>query len=139
MRHGSTIVTLGLAVAAAVLVFELKSTVRDVERELASVQRQLEEGHWRLQKLRADHAFLTRPERLAMQAEQLGLVPGTAREMALVETIAYDGQLLFADKVVPVDLADGRQLQLRFKPVKPGWASGRPMREAVSAKLDRLH
>lgn len=137
MNQAGTVVTLGMAVAAAVLVFEFKGTVRGVERELARVHQQLDEGRWRLQQLKADHAFLTRPERLAMQAEQLGMVPGTAREIATVEAIARDGQLLFADKVVSVALGDGRQVQLRFKPLKPGLQVSRAMGRAVADKLER--
>jgi hypothetical protein len=118
MSYVTTIGATALAAIAAVIVFEMKGNVRDVEREIASIRRDIGEATWRLQTLKADYAFLTRPERIGRQAAQLGMVPGTATEMVSVEGIARDMQLLFEDKIVLVHLPDGKELALRFKPAK---------------------
>src|SRR5262245_37879927 len=119
MKHTGSLVAVALAVAAAAVVFQIKGTVREVEREIRRTERAIDEASWRLQTLKADYAYLTRPERLALQARQLGMVPGTSTEIAAVEAIAFAGQSQFSDKVIPVQLRTGAQLELRFKPVRP--------------------
>jgi hypothetical protein len=116
MRYGATIMLGGCAFIAAVLVFEIKSTVRGIERELGRTRQAVEMAGWRLQTLRADYAFLTRPERLEPQAAQLGLVPGTSGRLVHAAGIPVDTSLVFADKSVPVLLPSGQEVQLRFKP-----------------------
>jgi hypothetical protein len=120
MRYQASLMIAGLALAGAAAVFEIKGTVREVERELQRTERAIDDAHWRLQTLKADYAYLTRPERLAVQAEQLGMVPGTSARLVAVHAIAKDTQLAFAAKVVPVVLNTGEQVELRFKPAVLG-------------------
>ncbi len=61
------------ALCAAMAVFELKRVVHERERELAALERAIAEERARIRTLRADLAWLTRPERIATQARQLGL------------------------------------------------------------------
>jgi len=117
MRHGASVLVAGAALGAAALVFQLKGTVRELERELARTERTIEEARWRLQTLKADHAFLARPERLALQAAQLGMVPATASRLVAVQAIAHgQPQQEPAAKVVAVVLPSGERVELRFKP-----------------------
>ena len=130
MKHAASLLATALAAIAAVVVFEMKGEVREVDREIARTRGAIEEATWRLQTVRADYAFLTRPERIARQAEQLGMVPGTASEIVVVEAIGRDLQQLFEEKVVPVRLPDGKELALRFKPAKSlaelkAWSEGK--------------
>jgi hypothetical protein len=102
---------------AASATFLLKYQVRDLERDLAELHDAIEEEQWRHQTLRADLAFLTRPGRIAMQAEQLGMVPARADRVATVASIARDDQLQLAGQTLPVTLPSGDKVELRFKPV----------------------
>jgi hypothetical protein len=125
----ASIVTTAMAAVLAVVVFEMKGEVREVDRAIARTRGEIEDATWRLQSLRADYAFLTRPDRIARQAEQLGMVRGTASEITLVDGIGRDLQLRFEEKVVPVHLPGGKELALRFKPAKladlKAWSQGR--------------
>ena len=64
-----------LSVGAAVATFQLKYAVRNVEGELGEVRAQITREHEIVQSARADLAYLTRPDRLVLQAAQLGMVP----------------------------------------------------------------
>lgn len=121
MRHGASVLVAGAALGAAALVFQLKGTVRELERELARTERTIEESRWRLQTLKADHAFLSRPERLALQAAQLGMVPATASRLVAVQAIARgQPQEEPAARSVAVVLPSGERTELRFKPSPAG-------------------
>ena len=69
--------------------------------------------------LRADLAYLSRPERLAMQAQQLGLHPAGAETLTTPPEIAklYDPAL--AGMALAVVLPSGDQVQLAVKPRPP--------------------
>lgn len=118
MRSTASALLALLAVVAAVFVFQLKGTVREVERELAQTRRAIDEANWRRQSLEADFAYLTRPERLAMQAQGLDMVPGTSRELVTAEGVAPDQLLQLEGRVLAVSLADGAPVQLRLKPAR---------------------
>lgn len=119
-----TIFTGMAALACAVVVFEFKGTVRTIDRQIVSTNREIEQQRWRLQTLRADYAYLTRPERLAMQAAQLGMVPASTRQMTQVTSIAFDSQVAFAGRALPVTLPGGETVELRFKPTSASYAAG---------------
>ena len=58
-----------LSVGAAVATFQLKYAVRDVEDELGDVQAQIAQERWAIcRSARADLEYLTRPDRMVMQA-----------------------------------------------------------------------
>ncbi|SNB56153.1 hypothetical protein SAMN07250955_101522 [Arboricoccus pini] len=118
-----TIFTGMAALACAVVVFEFKGTVRTIDRQIVSTSREIEQQKWRLQTLRADYAYLTRPERLAMQAAQLGMVPASTKAMTQISAIALDSQVAFADRAVPVTLPGGETVELRFKPASVGYVA----------------
>lgn len=88
-----SIAALALAIAAAGTVYQLKYAVRDLERSLARLERQVDDETWRIRTLEADLAFLTRPERLALQAPQLGLVPVTPSAFARIEDIPRQDEI----------------------------------------------
>ena len=107
------------AMLAAMLVFHLKYKVLGLERELTSVQKDVVSETWRLRTLRAELAYLSRPERLAMQAKQLGLHPAGAEALTSVPEIAklYDRSL--SGLSLAVVLPSGNQVQLAVKPRPP--------------------
>ena len=70
-----------LSVGAAVATFQLKYAVRNVEGELATVRAQIAREREVVQSARADLAYLTRPDRLVMQAAQLGMVPARGERL----------------------------------------------------------
>ncbi|MDX6752058.1 hypothetical protein SH611_19815 [Geminicoccaceae bacterium 1502E] len=82
-----SIAALALAVAAAGTVYQLKYWVREREGSLWRLRGAVQEEVWRIRTLEADLAFLTRPERLALQAPQLGMVPVTPKALARLEDI----------------------------------------------------
>ena len=73
LRYGLTVLALALVAAGAT--FRLKHAVRGLDQELSSLEEKIEVQRWALRTARAEFAYLTRPERLALQAAQLGLVP----------------------------------------------------------------
>lgn len=107
------------AMLAAMLVFHLKYKVLGLERELTSVQKEVVSETWRLRTLRAELAYLSRPERLAMQAKQLGMHPAGADALTSVPEIAklYDRSL--SGLSLAVVLPSGNQVQLAVKPRPP--------------------
>ncbi len=107
------------AMLAAMLVFHLKYKVLGLERELTSVQKEVVSETWRLRTLRAELAYLSRPERLAMQAKQLGMHPAGAEALTSVPEIAklYDRSL--SGLSLAVVLPSGNQVQLAVKPRPP--------------------
>lgn len=106
------------ALVAAMAVFELKRVVRERERELAALERAIAEERARIRTLRADLAWLTRPERIATQARQLGLEPARIDRIVRTEDLPDATALLFAGRSLLVELDPGELVELRFKPFR---------------------
>jgi hypothetical protein len=106
-----------LSLGAAAATFQLKHAVRGLERQLAAVEAQIAREHWTLQSARADLAFLTRPERLVLQAEQLGMVPVRGTRLVQVDAIVPWNQLQLAKAPMPTTLPSGAEISLRLKPM----------------------
>jgi cell division protein FtsL len=67
---------LGIAVAVVWGLFHVKHAVREMERELASVQQEIAKTRASTRVLEAEWAYLDRPERLrALASRYLGMVP----------------------------------------------------------------
>ncbi len=107
------------AMLAAMLVFHLKYKVLGLERELSHLRASVVTETWRVRTLRADLAYLSRPGRLAMQAQQLGLHPAGAGSLTSAPEIAklYDPAL--AGMALAVVLPSGDRVQLAVKPRPP--------------------
>lgn len=105
------------ALVLAMAVFELKLAVHERERELARLQRAIAEERARIRTLRADLAWLTRPERIATQARQLGLEPARIDRLVRVRDLPDATALLFAGRSLTVELDPGEAVELRFKPI----------------------
>lgn len=116
-RHAVAGLVLVLLVAAAV--FQLKYAVLGLERDLAALRASIEEERWRLQQRRADLAYLTRPDRLAAQAAQLGLRPARAHDIVALDSIGSRAQLARANAPLEVLLPNGEPGVLRVRPVAP--------------------
>ncbi len=106
------------ALAVAMAVFELKRVVRERERELARLERAIAQERDRIRTLRADLAWLTRPERLTTQAGQLGLEPARVERFVRVDELPDATALLFAGRSLTVPIEAGEAIELRFKPVQ---------------------
>jgi hypothetical protein len=105
------------ALLAATGVFELKRVVHERERELARLERAIAEERGRIRRLRADLAWLARPERLVTLAQQLGLEPARTDRLVRSEDLPDATALLFAGRSLTVELDAGEAIELRFKPV----------------------
>jgi hypothetical protein len=116
LRHGVTALLVILLAAAAV--FRLKYAVVGLERDLAALQVEIDEERWRLRLRRADLAVLTRPDRLALQAKQLGLEPARAQQIVTIESIGSRAQIELARSPLEVPLPGGGPGMLRARPLE---------------------
>ncbi len=79
---------LTIAIFAACGVYGLKNRVQDLERDLVRVERKIEEERIQIQRLRAEWATLSRPERLARLTEaHLELRPALPRQIVTIADI----------------------------------------------------
>lgn len=106
-----------LSVGAAVATFQLKYAVRNVEGELATVRAQITREREAVQSARADLAYLTRPDRLVMQAAQLGMVPARGERLLAANQLPGWDQLQWARLPVQATLPSGAGIELRSKPL----------------------
>jgi hypothetical protein len=117
LRH--IVTALALVLLAAAAVFHLSYLVVDLERQLASLEQQIEDEGWRLRTSKADLAYLTRPGRLAQQAEQLGLRPAKGRHIVEVEAIGSRMHVELARNPLALTLPSGAEAVLMVRPM-PG-------------------
>jgi hypothetical protein len=115
LRH--VLVALGLTVGAAAAVFHLKYAVVGLERELTQLKAQIEEERWLVRMRRTDLAYLTRPDRLALQAEQLHLRPARSSQLVDITQIGSRAQVQLARHPLAVMLPSGQEGALRAKPL----------------------
>ena len=84
---------------------------RATERSVAELQREIGRRHRELSMLRAEWAYLNRPDRLAalaeMNFERLGLMPLTPTHFAVAEQIAFPPPM----PILPSVWADGAALE----------------------------
>ena len=106
-----------LSVGAAVATFQLKYAVRNVEGELDKVQAQIARERGDLQSARADLEYLTRPDRLVMQAAQLGMVSARGGRLLTAAQIPGWDELQWARVPVQAMLPSGAEVELRSKPL----------------------
>src|SRR6478735_2663595 len=99
-----------LSVGAAVATFQLKYAVRKVQAQIAR-----ERGD--LQSARADLEYLTRPDRLVMQAAQLGMVSARGGRLLTAAQIPGWDELQWARVPVQAMLPSGAEVELRSKPL----------------------
>ena len=84
---------------------------------LASVKKEIEEERWRLRTSKADLAYLTRPGRLAQQAEQLGLRPAKGQQIVQIEAIGNRMQVELARNPLALTLPSGGAAVLMVRPL----------------------
>ena len=108
-----------LALGAAAATFQLKYAVRDVERDLADKGAQIEQTRWDLQAARADLAYLTRPDRIVLQAAQLGMVEARGGRLVQTSSLPDWQQLQWSQAPMPAILPSGVTVELRGRPYSP--------------------
>lgn len=82
------LLSLTIAILAACGVYGLKNRVHDLERDLVRVERMTEKERIRIQRLRAEWATLSRPERLARLTEaHLELQPAVPTQIVGIADI----------------------------------------------------
>lgn len=106
-----------LAVAAAAATFQLKYAVRDLERDLATTQVRIDQERWAVQAARADLEYLTRPDRIVLQASQLGMVAARGGRLAGVAQLPDWEQLQWSRAPMPATLPSGISVEVRAKPL----------------------
>ena len=108
-----------LAVGAAAATFQLKYAVRDLEHELAATERRIEQQRWALQAAEADLEYLTRPDRIVLQAAQLGMVEARGGKIAEVARLPDWAQVQWSNVQMPAVLPSGAAVELRGRPITP--------------------
>jgi hypothetical protein len=113
-----------LIVLVAAGVFRLKYAVVDVERQFTDLQHQIEEERWQLRLRQADLAYLTRPDRLVGQADQLHLRPARSGQIVELASIGSRAQIELARNPLAIMLPSGAEGALRAKPIvdRGGWS-----------------
>jgi hypothetical protein len=119
VRLRYTIAAVLLTLLAAWATYHLKYAVRDREIQLGRLRAQVETSRKALQLQRADLAYLTRPERLVLQAGQLGMVPGRGARLIDVTQIIPEAQLQLLLQPLPALLPSGAATVLQLRPI-PG-------------------
>lgn len=109
---------LGVLLAAAA-VYRLNFTVDSLERELRDTRERIELARADLRGLEASFAYLTRPDRLARLAAELGMVPVSSDRVVDIDRIGTARELELAGWPVPVRLPSGGALELRLRPPVP--------------------
>jgi hypothetical protein len=117
MRLRQLLVAIAIVVVAAAALFQLKYAVVRLERERDELRARIEDERWLLRTRHADLAYLTRPDRLAAQAGQLGLRPARAQQIVRVEQIGHRAHIELARHPVPVVLPSGGYAELRLRPL----------------------
>jgi cell division protein FtsL len=80
--------SLTVAILAACGVYGLKNRVQVLEKELAAIERMIEEERIEIKRLNAEWATLSHPERLARLAStHLGLEPALPRQITAIADI----------------------------------------------------
>jgi hypothetical protein len=115
LRYLITAAALSLGAAGAT--FHLKYAVRELEHELAGVRADIVRESWAAQAAQADLEYLTRPDRLAMQAAQLGLRPARGTNLARVEAIPRAQDQARAGLVLTATLPSGAEVPWRPRPM----------------------
>jgi hypothetical protein len=96
-------------------VYQLKAQVEEREKELARVQRAIDDEREAIQMLKAEWSYLNQPERLRrLAAARLELAPVAAKQMSSSDRLA---QRLAV--VAPVEPATTRQAALPEPPMGP--------------------
>jgi hypothetical protein len=111
------LVAIVIVVLAAAALLQLKYAVVRLERERDELRARIEDERWLLRTRHADLAYLTRPDRLAAQAAQLGLRPARAQQIVRVEQIGHRAHIELARTPLPVVLPSGGNAELRIRPL----------------------
>ena len=91
--------------------------MRDLERDLATTRAEIEREGWAIQGARADLEYLTRPGRISLQAEQLGMVSARGGRLARAAQLPDWEQLQWANAAMPAVLPSGSAVELRARPM----------------------
>jgi cell division protein FtsL len=118
MNTRSTIASLVVIGLAACGVYVLKYQVRQFERELTRLEYAAASERRAIQNLRAEWAFLTRPERLAsLAAQHLDLRPAQPYQIVSIDRIARRRNVELAARSFTAVLPSGDTVPWRLKPV----------------------
>jgi cell division protein FtsL len=85
MHRIVNLVLIALTLASAFTLYSIKYGTRRMEARVAAQERRLERAEADVQVLRAERAYLARPERLEPLARKLGMAPVTPRQYVRVD------------------------------------------------------
>ena len=106
-----------LTLLAAWAVYHLKYEVRDREMELGRLRAQLAYEREAFQVARVDLDYLTRPDRIVVQAGELGMIPGRGARIVDPTRIVPAQQLQLAREPLVALLPSGAEAVLMVKPL----------------------
>ena len=100
MRKWLIIMAAGVVVAAALGLYRFEIYVRQLDHELASLNRSIQRSQQAVQVLQAEWAFLTQPTRLqSLALRHLDLVPTLPVQVGAMTQIPEKGPVLTRDLV----------------------------------------
>ncbi len=100
MRAWLIILAAGVVVAAALGLYRFEIHVRQLDHELASLNRSIQRSQQAVQVLQAEWAFLTQPERLqSLALKHLDLVPTLPVQIGAITAIPEKGPVLVQDLI----------------------------------------
>lgn len=117
MKLAYRVLGIALVLAMAGTTYRLKHAVRGIDGELGGLRQELDGARWAIRAALADLEYLTRPERLVMQAPQLGLVPAKGSRIVSAEAVPPMAQLALAASPLPVVLPSGGAALLLARPL----------------------
>jgi len=85
MHRIANLVLIVLTLASAFTLYSIKYDTRRMQARVAAQERRLERAEADVQVLRAERAYLSRPERLEPLARGLGMAPVTSRQYVRVD------------------------------------------------------
>lgn len=117
MRLAYRLLGIALVLAIAGTTYRLKHAVRGLDGELGELRHEIDRERWAMRAAQADLEYLVRPERLVMQAPQLGLVPAKGSRIVSAEAVPPMALLALAASPMPVVLPSGGAAVLLARPV----------------------
>ena len=106
----STIIWIGVTCAASGILYQTSYKAQEQERELARLNREIRQAHADIQVLKAEWAYLNRPDRLrelvTLNFDRLGLFPMEPGQFGQINAVAMPPPPITADLSItkPVDV-----------------------------------
>lgn len=96
-----TLVSIAITIASAFFLYGVNYRTRSLEHDLRAAEQREEELAREVQTLKADRAFLARPERISKAARELGMRPAQGDQFVIDRPATADRSLAGAQAEAP--------------------------------------